>query len=196
MMMMTTLPIPYRPDRAAVTYALNLLTQHSAGYDQLKQEVIALSQIPHGGFTGDLSALNVLVEYGRYHGEEALSVFWALLEQRGITTEQCAQTKPRNAKTAYQAAYMAQRRARLRSALALYEKLHECKLSAQERRSVSDALHSTWMLWRNEVLAGSRPGDERNEVTRLFWADIDEQIQAGLDGDLEVARRVLAESNE
>lgn len=189
------------PHRSVIALALAQLVA-SPEYPQLKDELIALVDIPHGGFVGTYSTLNALVEFGRRHGESALNPVWDVVERKRT---QANEPKPaqapkksapqsiRDRKTAYQAAYMAQRRARLRKATELYTKLHGETMSTQERIDFHNSLHTTWMLWRNELLEGVPPGAQRNEITQMFWADIDDMLKLGLDGDLETARKVLAE---
>lgn len=183
------------PHRSAVASALETLATVS-DYGTIKQELQTLIKTPHGGFVGTLANLNVLVEYGRAYGGEALRSVWAVAERKRqeLGLDQPALTpEEQTRKTRYQASYMAQRRARLRKAVALYQKLHQKTLQGAERRAFQDALQATWMTWRNELLEGVPPGDGRNEVTRMFWEDIDAQLDVGLNGDTNVARRVLAE---
>lgn len=181
-----------RPSRSAIALAVQTIA-NSHDLKKQQQGIIALTTVDHGGFVGDLAPLNVLVEYARDHGPESLEPLFDLAERKHREVFPGQNNDVREEKNRYQASYMAQRRARVRRATTLYEKLHERKLSPDEKREFGRSIHSTWMLWRNELLEGKQLGDERNEIVRLFWEDIDDQIGLGLQDDLVTARRVLAE---
>lgn len=195
------------PSRHAIAFALAHLAT-TADYPRLRQEILDLLPISHGGFVGEHASLNVLVEYGREFGASALDPVWEVVErkrrQKTPPSEPTAHpdsdpgVKPapqlfKDRKNQYQASYMAQRRQRLRSAVELYQKLHNTTLTAEERRALQNSIQTTWMMWRNELLQGLPPGGQRNEITQLFWADIDDLLKLGLNGDVTSARKVLAE---
>ena len=217
-----TLTTHRAPSREAMAFALAQLVA-CRNYDAVKQDILRLVDTTHGGLLGELSSLNVLVEYGRDRGRHALDPVWEVVERkrRGGCTEQATTPRTHNSnaapgnaapgnaapgnaalktlrdrKTAYQAAYMAARRERLRKAIELYQRVHNVRLTTQERRDLQNSLQTTWMLWRNELLEGTPPGADRNEITQLFWSEIDDQLDLGLKGDVRIARQVLAEETE
>jgi hypothetical protein len=193
--------IPRLPSRSAIAYALAQLVADEH-YPETREGILTLLDVPNGGFVGTHASLNVLVEYGREFGRAALDPVWTVVERKRRTPldkpdkpDKPAETPGsfRDRKTAYQAAYMAARRARLRKATELHQKLHGKPMETQQRRDFQNSIHTTWMLWRNEMLEGVPPGEQRNEITQLFWADIDDLLRLGLNGDTDAARKVLAE---
>lgn len=175
------------PDRRAVAAALELLA-NSEDYSQLKQDVIKLAYVQHGGFVGRFDPLNVLVEWARETDPKRLQPLWDLADRKHV------QVYPSARKATYQATYMSQRRQRLAQATKLYERLHGVRLERDARDRFRKAMQTVWMMQRDEIAHGTPPGNERNEIVRAFWEDIEQQLERGLAGDEAAARTVLGEA--
>jgi len=173
-------------DIDALTLAVNVLIRRE-DYADVRREVLALAGTRNGVFEGDLWVLNALLDLARKDGVERLDPLFLLADSRN------RQLYPPDRKTEYQRGYMASRRRRLGQASDLYCRVTGKSLSREERKALHTVLMARWMMRRNEVL-DSMPDldkDQRNEMVRLFWQDIDSEIQKGLTGDTEVAHNVL-----
>ena len=182
------MPCEYTPSREAIAAALTYLA-NDPEYSQRKQEVTRLAQTNNAGFLGEASVINVLVEYARHCGAHRLNPLWAITDRKHM------KAFPDNRKKTYQASYMAATRKRQRQAVMLYERLHNKTLSPKEKKAYRASINALWQLWRDDFVSGKRPGHELNEIVRLFWEDIENQLELGLAGDDTAARAVLGEAN-
>lgn len=173
----------------AIKYALRFVAS-SPEYTDLKHEIATLSKTRHGGFTGNASCLNVLVEWARDSGPDSLKEFWR------ISDPEHARLFPAARKTQYQGSYMQQRRERLRKALELHEQLEQRKLRGSERDNWKRDMQALWMYHRDECVHQHRPGSKRNEAVKAYWAKIDALLDKGLAGDTQSARKALGEDQQ
>lgn len=156
-------------------------------YPELKRDVGQLAQTRFGAFTGELIPLNILVDYTREAGAEALQGLWKLLDRKH------RKRFPRDPKQEYQALYMRERRLRLRKAVSLYEQIAGEHLSAQERKNFTAHQQAVWMARRDQLMqeSGNVPLDQRNELSRMFWEEINDQLEAGLAGNQEAIAQFM-----
>ena len=190
-----------------LTEALNFLVEQP-DYHELKQEIIILANTRHGRFSGDHYPLNALVEYAREKGgAEWLEPLWTVAD-KAVTPQEPKETQEppepkvpeaRFDRKAYQAAYMRAFRDRERKACALMYKL----MTPQERKALPRGLvgaprteflervRSVWQQRKADLLVGVAYPAERNQLSTEFYAELDNQLTAGLNGDLVAARHVL-----
>ena len=173
----------------ALKYALRYMAS-SPEYSNLKTEIVALSKTQHGGFVGNESCLNVLVEWSREHGPESLNPFWR------VSDPEHARLFPGAKKTQYQGSYMAQRRERQRKAVAALEALEQRKLRAKERDQYKRDIQALWMYYRDKYVHDYRPGAKRNEAVKVFWQQIDDLLDKALAGDTHAAKQALGKEDE
>lgn len=168
--------------------ALEFLVNYE-DYRKLRRDVEQLASITSGVFSGDMGALNVLVDIAREKGVAKLGRVWELVESKRT------QLAPR--KRVYQAGYMRARRAREAKALQVKEIVARRRLPTEERRAFRKAIHLEWSSQRDDILepfAGS--GNDKNELVSEFWDDIDATLDKALAGDDSAARRVLGDLYE
>jgi hypothetical protein len=64
-------------------------------------------------------------------------------------------------------------------------------LIGQARTDFLQQVRAVWAARKAEILDGVTYATERNELSRIFWQEIDRQLDAGLAGDDPAARQVL-----
>lgn len=173
----------------ALRYALRYMAS-SPNYTHLKQEIVTLSKTDHGGFVGNESCLNVLVEWARENGPDSLKPFWR------VSDPEHARLFPGAKKTQYQGSYMAQRRERQRKAVSVLEQMEQRKLRTKERDAFKRDIQALWMLYRDEYVHEFRPGAKRNEAAKQFWQMIDDRLDKGLAGNNYAAQQALGKDEE
>mgnify|MGYP006430397155 CR=1 FL=1 len=173
----------------AIRQALRFMAS-SPEYIELKQEVASLSKTKHGGFTGNESCLNVLVEWAREHGTDSLKAFW------DISDPEHARLFPAARKTHYQGSYMQQRRRRQQLAVDAFEKYERRKLRGSERDQFKKDMQALWMYYRDEFVRDYPPGSGRNEAVSKFWAHVDDLLETTSTGDFKAAQKVLGTDGE
>lgn len=148
-------------------------------YNELKREVAQLINMQHGVFYGALKPLNFIVEYGREHGASQLEGLWELLDRKNQALF------PQDPKQVYQANYMRDRRRRLRDAVELYESVVGYRLDADERRNFRSRQQNIWMQAREKLMlqSGQVPLEQRNELSRQFWEQVDRDLERAHAGD-------------
>lgn len=157
-------------------------------YTDLKLAVEALAAQPEGSFDGDLAVLNVLVKRARAQGVASLQRVWELTDRYHrkpkITPER---------KVNYQRSYMAERRARLRKAVQVYEQVRGPQ-TPDARATLKDAFQARWMLDRDAMLdsVGAVLGADKNELVRMFWEEVDALLGKALAGDQAAIDKVLS----
>lgn len=181
----TEMAVSVKPIKYALEYMASL-----PEYTELKQEVASLARTTHGGFTGDKSCLNVLVEWARDNGVESLKPFWR------IADPEHARLFPDARKTQYQGSYMQQRRERQRRALQVLEMLERRRLRSHEKEHFKKDIQALWMYYRDQYVSNYRPGAKRNEAVANYWKVLDEQIETALNGNFQAARQVLGRDEE
>lgn len=172
-----------------IKYALEYMASLPE-YTELKQEIAALARTNHGGFTGDKSCLNVLVEWARENGTDSLKPFWR------VSDPEHSRLFPDARKTQYQGSYMHQRRERQRRALQVFEQLEHRRLRSYEKEQFKKDIQALWMYYRDQYVANYRPGAKRNAAITEFWRVLDKQIAAALNGNIQAARHVLGKDEE
>ena len=174
-------------------------------YDLLKADIEALAQTRYGALAGDLALLNPLVDLAREKGVERLNALWALGDrkrdssvvwERQLISGPTEDAPVKDTKTEYQRTYMAQRRKRFTKAAKLWYRLTGERLIGEDqgrRRAFEGEIQALWMLRRDEVLGSHGPLEaaEKLELTRLFWEEVDSQLDRGLAGDEAIGRHVL-----
>lgn len=175
-----------KPNTHAVTATVTFIANRE-DYTTLKRDVVKLAQIDGAASTGELSALNILVELTRRHGSSRLDRLWKVADGVHVAAF------PEDRKVTYQAGYMAQRRLRLARATRIYEQYTGKQLQPPEREKFRKGLQATWMFWRDELVHGYPPGNDRNDLVRAFWDDIDAKLDAASGGDEKAIRYVLGE---
>jgi len=181
-----------------ITAATNYLVSHPR-YEALKEAILGLVRTPDpdtvGQFEGEQRILNALVDYGRAYGAHRLQALWTLIEARRPTPELPPRVGER--KRRYQASYMSERRKRLRKAAQLYERHNGIVLDKAGRQDFQTAQQALWVAGRDELLDRT-PGlshDERLDLARTYWDDIDARLDAELAGRLGSARSALGEQD-
>jgi hypothetical protein len=126
-------------------------------------------------FKGDAAALNVLIELG-VHDYSAFERVMDLVHDY---------RKRRNGvdRAEYQREIMRERRGREYKALELNELKSGKALKGAERKQFIVEINQRWARAQAECLAakGALSWDERNEVKRQFWAEIDETLEANIE---------------
>jgi hypothetical protein len=156
----------------------------------IKEDVVKLAETTHGVFAGDLAALNALVEFARTNGRERLQALWDLGDRKH------AMLYPPTGEDRmlmYQRRHMADRRRRWNKARRLYARLTGTPVTEINGADLDKEHQALWMIRRDMLLDGTQVTgrEERNEMIRLFWEDIEQQLDQGLSGDESVGRSVL-----
>lgn len=126
-------------------------------------------------YSGDAEVLNVLIELGRHNPSAFQGVMELVHDFRRLRSE--------NERTDYQREIMRERRAREYKALELNELMTGKQLKAADRKSFIIEISQRWARAQAECLAakGALSWDERNEVKRQFWAEIDQTLEANIE---------------
>lgn len=184
----------------AIRRALVELANHD-DYTQLKRDIELLGRTQYGALTGDLAVLNPLVDFARCNTYDRLQPLWELADQkaREIRWEAAPIQRPTedaaaDRKRQDSAVLMKARRERWTKAAKLWFRLTGERLigtDTDRRREFEKEIQATWMVWRDELLTPDLSRDERLEIIRAFWEDIDTQLDQALAGDETVGRQVL-----
>lgn len=167
--------------------AVNILI-YREDYEKLKLDIMSLAGTDAGAFAPPFHGLNPLVEYARvYPGR--LQPLWDLLDRK----HRQIYPETNEAHLSYHRDYMRARRERLRKARLLLERLTGAEIRGDKRRPWEATLQAMWMEQRDATVERTpdMTHDQHLELVNLFWADVEEQLDAGLAGDEQVARRIL-----
>lgn len=198
------------PGLEDLTNALNFLVDQP-NYLELKDDIAALCVTHYGAFTGLLTPLKPLVDYARSKGgpEWLLPLRQVADPAAGYApsdlvdlAEASAAPKAKRNKTRhaeYQRTYMRATRDRERKACKLRWQLYSPEAKAtmpkgligDDRKAFLENVRALWQRRKAEALEGAVYAAERNELGSQFWKTVDEQLDAGLAGDLSTARYVL-----
>ena len=194
-------------DNAALTAlrrALVHLINHE-DYPVLKHDIEILATTTHGTLAGDLAYLNPLVDFARGDQRDSITSLWALADQKArelrweVPTAMPPDGQPKpglnqDRKRHDSAVLMKARRQRWTKAAKLWFRLTGERLigaNMARRREFETEMQATWMLWRDGLLTPDLSGEEKLEIIRAFWDDIEDQLDQALAGNEVIGRRVL-----
>lgn len=160
---------------------------NSDDYTNLKRDITTLAGTTSGLFGEPHEALNPLIELARRDGIDRLKAIFALIENAR------RRARPKADKTDYQRTHMADRRRRLTKGIALYERLTKKKLTPTEKADMRETLQTLWVARRDQVIENryDLTRVEQNELTRLYWAELETNLDLALKGDEVVGQMVL-----
>jgi hypothetical protein len=166
---------------AAITRALVVLVNHP-DYEGIKSDLLRMARTRYGSFAGDLAPLNPLLDYVRGQGERGSQSLLALgdAKHRQQFGGEPLSLGGRKAET--------QRR--------LWTRLTGEKIRSDpgRKREFETEIQALWMLRRDTLLETDGfniTGADRLELVRMYWEDVESQLDAGLKGDETVGRYVL-----
>lgn len=171
---------------------------NSTEYSILKRDVVMIAKTTHGVFPDSLAPLTAITNLIRNDDREKAERLFALVDRK--RRENNRDELPGSFdKSEYQRAYMARQRTRWTQALKLYQKVTGTKLpELTERNRIRDKIQACWMRRRDEVRQSNsiQTRQELEELTRLFWEEVEGDLERGLAGDIVTARHVLGLDGE
>lgn len=170
-------------DLSRVRQAIKFLLKRE-DYQDLKKSVWQLARIDHGGFQDELFVLDPLVDLAREKPVDRIDELFKLCD------DYYARNNPEYRKTVYQRNYMAERRRRLNKAIKLKQRMEDRLLSPEEKDVLRSEMQAWWMVMQEQWLE-ERGTNRAPEMLQQFWDELEADLDAGLKGDTEAARKVL-----
>lgn len=166
-----------------VRRAIKFLLQRE-DYQDLKKAIWQLARIDNAGFQDELFVLDPLVNLAREKPVDRIDELFKLCDSY------YARNNPEYRKTIYQRGYMAERRRRLNKAIKLKQRMEDRLLQPEEKDVLRSEMQAWWMVLQEQWLE-DQGGKRTPEAIQAFWDGLEADLDAGLKGDTEAARKVL-----